>query len=838
MKNKLYPTLTSLLAFCATYGVQVYEGFDYTIPGDLVGSGGIGWSSAWGTFPIGGGAINGGIGGQGSVTAVDVQAESIAAPAGYTATRSGGETIGVDGYPTAWRELAAANRISTTADGTVYFSFLFKMDAVGVGLGGSYLLLDFIAADRTDLFRVGVGTGLGTAAIQYSTSNTLLATGDTITAGTSYLLIGKLETAVGADTLSVNVYASSETIGAEPLVWEMTASQDLDVYAEIDRIGLLFGGLDGDPAVDHTGYIDELRFGDTFASVISDPVLPVADGVKYTFETVIINSPADDETPNDLLPDPDTYDLALPAVQGGATNAMAIGAGRDGGNAFNPDGSGYAVLPASAVDTQFDGATALTIMGWYKSSDLTQTGRIVDTTITGNANGFFLRVDDTTALDARLRIGDGIDGINIDSDPGFFVDNGTWQFFAVTWDGTASGEVKFYSGTEVEQATQFGAAQANGQTALGNFGAATNFPQLTLGVQATSPSIARFTGLLDDIEIYGQALTLEEIQAAQGVDNSEVAAYSFETISIQSPADDATPNDFLPDPDAYDLAIPAFRGGAAAAIAYGTGRNGGNAYDAGNPGQGYVVLPGSANDTALDGADALTIIGWYKSSSLAPGGRIADTMISGNANGFFLRVNDVLGNDARLRLGDGTVGVNVDSAANYFINDGTWQFFAVTWDANDSGNVSFYRGDESIPASLFEAKAGPVNPLGNFGAAVTFPQLTLGAQATSSSSARFTGLLDDIKIYKQALTLAEIEAIRQSVPLLQPVGLYVFDTGTNVEVSFETVAGLNYQLQVSTDLSGWSNVAGQSVAGDGAVKTLVDPSPASGEKAFYRVRVE
>ncbi|MGC9453191.1 MAG: LamG domain-containing protein [Oceanipulchritudo sp.] len=836
MKNKLYPTLTSLLAFCAAYGVQVYEGFDYTIPGDLVGSGGIGWSTGWGTFPRGGG-LNQGIGGEGSITAIDVQAETIAAPTDYTATRNGGETVGVDGFPTAWREFASANRISTTADGTVYFSYLFKMDAISAGLGGSYLLLELVGADRADLFKIGVGVGLDTAAI-LDGSNNVLDTGETITAGTSYLLIGKLETGVGADTLRVNVYASSETIGSEPTTWEMTASADLDAHIEIDRIGLLFAGEDFEfPGVDHTGYIDELRFGDTFASVISDPALPVADGVKYTFETVTINSPEDDETPNDLPPDPDTYDLVLPAIQGGAANAIAVGAGRDGGNAFNPDVSGYAVLPSSAVDTQFDGADALTIMGWYKSSSLAPGGRIADAMIGGNANGFFFRVNDVLGNDARLRLGDGSAGVNVDTAANYFINDGNWQFFAVTWDANDSGNVKFYRGDEVTVVSLF-ESKAGPTNPLGNFGAATTFPQLTFGVQGANPSSARFTGLLDDIQIYAQALTLEEIQAIHGVVNPEVAAYSFETVQILAPSDDKTPNDFLPDPDAYDLGIPAFKGGAATAIAFGAGRNGGNVYDAGNASQGYVVLPGSANDTALDGADALTIMGWYKSSSLTPAGRIADAMISGNANGFFFRVNDLLGNDARLRLGDGSDGVNVDTAANYFIADGTWQFFAVTWDANDSGNVNFYRGDESTAASVFQTVAGPTNPLGNFGAATTFPQLTLGAQAANPGSARFTGLLDDIKIYKSALTLTEIEAIRASVPLLQPVVTGVVDTGTNVEVSFETVSGLNYQLQVSTDLSGWSDVAGQSVAGDGSVQTLVDPSPTSGEKAFYRVRVE
>jgi hypothetical protein len=813
----------------------VYEGFDYTIPGDLVGSGGIGWNTAWGTWPIDS-ALNGGIGGQGNITAIDVQAETILAPVDYAATRVGGEIVGVVGYPTAWREFAPDNKISLTDTGTVYFSFLFSMDEISAGYNGSFLLLDFVAADRTDLFRVGVGIGLDTAAILFSNSNTLLDTGDTISAGTSYLLVGKLETGVGADTLSVNVYASSETIGSEPVTWEMTASQDLDSYIEIDRIGLLFGGLDNDPVVDHTGYIDELRFGDSFASVISDPTLPVADGVFYSFDTVVINSPADDETPNDLLPDPDTYDLVLPAIQNGATDAIAIGAGRDGGNAFNPNVNGYAVLPSSTVDTQFDGATALTIMGWYKSSSLTPGGRLVDSIISGNNNGFFFRVNDVGTLDARLRLGDGTTGVNADSPSNFFVANDEWQFFAVTWDASDGGTVKFYKGDESASAYVFDDGDVIAHASLGNFGAATTFPQLTLGVQAGSTSNARFTGLMDDIQIYSQALSLAEIRDLQGV--QAVAAWSFEEVNIFSPLDDGTPNDLLPDPDDYDLVLPAFKGGAAAAIAYGAGRNGGNAFFPGgtSPNDGYAVLDGSANDTALDYATGMTFMGWYKSSSIASGGRIIDCIVDNNTNGFWLRVNDSA-LAARLRLGDGGTTVNIDTPSSFFVADDTWRFFAVTWDGTNGGLVSFYNGNESTPASLFHSDANGVTSLSNFGAKTNFPQLTLGAQGSSVSSSRFTGLLDDIKLYGRALSLTEIQALQDTVSLVLPQ-IAGTVTGGNTEVNFQSVTGITYQLQVSTDLDAWTDVPGQSVVGDGSAKTLSDPAPASGEKSFYRVRIE
>lgn len=70
----------------------------------------------------------------------------------------------------------------------------------------------------------------------------------------------------------------------------------------------------------------------------------------------------------------------------------------------------------------------------------------------------------------------------------------------------------------------------------------------------------------------------------------------------------------------------------------------------------------------------------------------------------------------------------------------------------------------------------------------------------------------------------------------------VIASGSDPTVSFLTKSGATYQLQKSTtDLNNgsFSNVAGQSVSGDGTEKTLSDPAgnPTSGQKAFYRVLV-
>jgi hypothetical protein len=256
---------------------------------------------------------------------------------------------------------------------------------------------------------------------------------------------------------------------------------------------------------------------------------------SYDFENLIDNiSPTDDVVVNGGTGG-SVYNLLLPdfSPHSGASNALTngvVGPGSLGGNVLSPgtDG-GYGVIDAGAggvSDTAFDGATGLTITGWYLGSagnPVLASGRVVDSTIAGNASGFFLRAESTMA--ARLRVGDGSVGVNVDTPAGFFVSDDTWRFFAVTWDGT-SGDVNFYSGTDSLTASLTHSGN-NGLSAIGNFGAATNFPNLTLGVQGSSPGSAQFGAFLDNIALYNEALGLSAIQGIQLAAVPEPGTYAL-----------------------------------------------------------------------------------------------------------------------------------------------------------------------------------------------------------------------------------------------------------------------------------------------------------------------
>lgn len=100
--------------------------------------------------------------------------------------------------------------------------------------------------------------------------------------------------------------------------------------------------------------------------------------------------------------------------------------------------------------------------------------------------------------------------------------NANWVFFAVTYDSTAATDpVKFYFGkpdalvtfdSAITYPNSRGVIYPSGALTIGNFGPAIAARTAT-GTGSSGTRI--FRGLLDEIQIWNRALTLEEIQAAQ-----------------------------------------------------------------------------------------------------------------------------------------------------------------------------------------------------------------------------------------------------------------------------------------------------------------------------------
>ncbi len=184
---------------------------------------------------------------------------------------------------------------------------------------------------------------------------------------------------------------------------------------------------------------------------------------------------------------------------------------------------------------QLTGLTKFTVTGWANCRNSTEGsgGNRLVTWINHGGQG----VDVVYKSDGSVQVGinqwpDGAPprstGGKITTDPAAGVDN--WRFFAVTYDSTlASGHVKFYFGSSTDLAA-FDVARDYARGAVG-----TNISRLCIGhfnVATRSSALDRmFRGLIDEVKVFGDALTLEQIR--------EIQRGNPETAKGPSPADSA-----------------------------------------------------------------------------------------------------------------------------------------------------------------------------------------------------------------------------------------------------------------------------------------------------------
>jgi len=231
--------------------VLVYEGFDYSA-GALAGSnGGTGWSSSWGINASAGGIAAGGDG------LVESPAQ-LSAPSDYALTPVGNsaEFDSVGGY----RQFNA-NSIDMSQDDTFYFSYLWSQSGTGGGGNISMAFLD----DATNSRRIWeTQTASQSLTMDFGNDSSAAPGSLSFTAGTSYLLVGKIETTTGADTISVSIFEAGTAIGSEPITWGLSGNVEAsDQNRVINRIRILGSG--------NNDRFDEFILGDTFEDVTSIP---------------------------------------------------------------------------------------------------------------------------------------------------------------------------------------------------------------------------------------------------------------------------------------------------------------------------------------------------------------------------------------------------------------------------------------------------------------------------------------------------------------------------------------------------------------------------------------
>ncbi|MCX7818634.1 MAG: LamG domain-containing protein [Kiritimatiellae bacterium] len=164
---------------------------------------------------------------------------------------------------------------------------------------------------------------------------------------------------------------------------------------------------------------------------------------------------------------------------------------------------------------------------------------------------------------------------------------------------------------------------------------------------------------------------------------------------------------------------------------------------------------------ALDNLTAMTITGWYKSDGAFAGlarlvDRAAPTVGAGEWSLYF----DPTPGRLQLNLG-GTTFFN--TTGDYWQTN-KWIFFAVRFVGSSS--VNFFIGDTNTTASLLSSTGGPVPA--NLGDGTR--KLTVGNRENLGRA--FKGCIDDVRIYDEAISDTNIEAIRvEGIPEPGTIGL-------------------------------------------------------------------
>ena len=185
--------------------------------------------------------------------------------------------------------------------------------------------------------------------------------------------------------------------------------------------------------------------------------------------------------------------------------------------------SGGPGCPAIALGKSLVALDAFTLCGWLNARDLSAGpggNRILAALASSDGPGLELIQNTDGAL--QLGINQSAESSPMRSSGGHITEDpeagpGNWVFFAVTYDGThPSGNAQFLFGTADK------AAQPHAGPIEYNRGAVRESGPITVGnvSREVAPSNSsgegvHFRGLIDEIEIYGRLLSLEEIQEVQ-----------------------------------------------------------------------------------------------------------------------------------------------------------------------------------------------------------------------------------------------------------------------------------------------------------------------------------
>lgn len=417
----------------------------------------------------------------------------------------------------------------------------------------------------------------------------------------------------------------------------------------------------------------------------------------------------------------------------GGNNGAPVGnltyASGEVGQAFVFDGSTSYIPLASSPSLDVGSGTGFTIEGWILPASGT-TAPIVEWD-SSSSDGLQFWVNNGTQLYANLKDTSG--GDHTLSSASGVLNNAGFQHVALTYD-QASGNAYMYLNGAIVASANFGniTPQTSYQDYNLNIGRRTGQP---VGLNDT------YQGLLDELSIYGRALSQSEISAIY-------VAGSLGKCFTPPPCD--------PVPSGIVGWWPA-EGNTDDTIGGNNGTiNGGVTYSSGEVGQsflfdgssGYVSIPASSSLDVGSGS-GMTIECWIWPNNLGPGDAqpivewddpdtVGVQLWLENPYTLFGNLRDASGTDYMMESAAGT------------INTTGWQHVAETYD-QASGNAYLYINGVQVASANF----GTITP--NTSLPLYFG--TRAAQGYPGSGDLYSGGLDEVSIYNRALSPSEISAI-------------------------------------------------------------------------------
>jgi hypothetical protein len=407
------------------------------------------------------------------------------------------------------------------------------------------------------------------------------------------------------------------------------------------------------------------------------------------------------------------------------------------GSAILLDGTDdYGLVPDAA---SLDVTDAITLAAWIRPGRI-GTQYLVKKATQGGTDGYELSLSGSGLPFVRFNQSTSGNDYRVDGLTTYPTDGTTWMHLAATYDGST---IRIYVDGQEEN------------TAAATFQIATNALDLAIGAQSDGASPLQ--GAMDDVRVYSRALSAPEI-ADLAVMDPLVGSWQMEenggTVLADSSAygNDGT----LSGDPAW---VPGVEGLALQLDGAGD----------------YALV---SDDESLDIVNAITLATWIR-PELVGTQYLVKKAIQGGGDGYEISLSATGLPFARFNQTTSGNAYRIDGITPYPTDGATWMHLAVTYDGS---TIRFYANgiEESSASAVFD---------------IATNALPLGIGCQSDGTTTFTGAMDDARVYRRALSPAEIGVLAGYVDPL--VGSFQMEEGSGTTLADSSSYGNDAALSGS-----------------------------------------